>query len=520
MFILITTFLLFATALALVLLRVLRPEFRFAWLIAVALVFLTLVTLFLWLPQLPISLDLPSWKPADLFSSSPSLLADGLSWPFALSLVTLALAVLLTASAREGFPDSFGWALSLTLCGLGLLAVTASNPLTIVLVWGAVDLAEVVIMLRSVKGRAPSERAVVAYSIRATGIVFVLLAQVIGSAEGKTLNFSSLPPQAGLLLIAAAGLRLCVLPVHLPYSSESSLRRGLGTMLRLVSASASLVLLAHIPPKSFSSPLIPLLLILAGIAAIYGGWMWLRAPDEITGRPFMIIGLAGLAVASALRGNPAGATAWGVALILAGGALFLASVQQIWINRALLIGAWTISSLPFSLTAAVWQNNSGSLDLTLSVFIISQAFLIAGLVRHALRPSTRAPLESQPVWAKRVYPVGIGLLLFVQLLLGFWGWDGAFQIGVWVPGLAASLLALGLVWAIPRFPVLNPVAAHWLQPASTSRLDQLYQILWGFYRWLVAISLTISDILEGEGGIMWVLLFLILFVTLIVQRKP
>ncbi len=43
-----------------------------------------------------------------------------------------------------------------------------------------------------------------------------------------------MPPQAGLLLIVAAGLRLGVLPVHLPYNSESSLRRGLGTMLRLV----------------------------------------------------------------------------------------------------------------------------------------------------------------------------------------------------------------------------------------------------------------------------------------------
>jgi len=70
--------------------------------------------------------------------------------------------------------------------------------------------------------------------------------------------------------------------------------------------------------------------------------MWLRAPDELTGRPFWIIGLASLAMASALHGNPAGATAWGVALILAGGMVFLASAQQIWLNRILLVGAWTI----------------------------------------------------------------------------------------------------------------------------------------------------------------------------------
>jgi hypothetical protein len=520
MFILITTLLLFASALALVLLRILRPDFRFAWLLAVSLAFLVLISVLLWLPQLPLSLTLPSWQPADLISASPSFLADGLSWPYAISLVILAIAILLTASARDGFPDSFGWAVSLTLCGLGLLAVTANNPFTLVLTWAAADLAEVVIMLISVKGRIPSERTVIAFSIRAAGIVLVLLAQVVSSAGGKALDFVSLPPQVGLFLIAAAGLRLGVLPIHLPYSTESSLRRGLGTMLRLVSATTSLVLLAHIPTASFSSPFTLLLLILSCIAGVYGGWMWLRAPDEMTGQPFWTIGLAGLAVASALRGNPVGATAWGVALILAGGTLFLASAQQLWLNRTLLIGAWTISSLPFSLTASGWQNNSGSFDLTLPVFIIAQAFLMAGLVRHALRPSTRTSLESQPVWAKRVYPVGIGLLLFVQLLLGFWGWDGAFQFGVWVPGVAASLFSIGLLWAIPRFPVLNPVPAHWLRPASPSPLDQLYQIIWGFYRWLGSVSQMISEILEGEGGIMWVLLFLILFVSLIVQRKP
>ena len=157
MLILITILLLIAAAIGLILLRVLRPEFRFAWLTAVSAVFLAWITLFLWLLQLPLSLNMPSWTPTDLFSSSPSLQVDGLLWPYAFSLVTLAIAILLTASAREGFPDSLGWAVSLIMCALGLLAVTAGNPLTLVLVWGAVDLAELVIMVRTVKGSVPSE---------------------------------------------------------------------------------------------------------------------------------------------------------------------------------------------------------------------------------------------------------------------------------------------------------------------------------------------------------------------------
>jgi hypothetical protein len=48
--------------------------------------------------------------------------------------------------------------------------------------------------------------------------------------------------------------------------------------------------------------------------------MWLRAPDELTARPFWLISLASLAMASALRGNPVGAVAWSCALVLSGGA--------------------------------------------------------------------------------------------------------------------------------------------------------------------------------------------------------
>ena len=84
----------------------------------------------------------------------------------------------------------------------------------------------------------------------------------------------------------------------------------------MISAASSLILLARIPASSLTSPLTPYLLMLVSLAAVYGGWMWLRAPDELTARPFWLIGMGSLAVAAALRANPVGATAWGCALIL------------------------------------------------------------------------------------------------------------------------------------------------------------------------------------------------------------
>jgi hypothetical protein len=362
-----------------------------------------------------------------------------------------------------------------------------------------------------------SERVVIAFSTRALGVGLLLWANIVSVNTGARLDFLSLPAQAGLYLVAAAGLRLGVLPLHLPYTGESAMRRGFGTTIRLTSAASSLVLLARIPAESVNSPVTIFMLILTALAAIYGGWMWLRAPDELTGRPFWIIGMSALAVSAALQANPVAAVAWGCALILAGGALFLISVQQTILSRVMLIGAWGLSALPFSLTASAWTSTAGWL---FPFLLLAQAMLTAGWIRHALRPAARISYESQVAWARGAYLTGIGLLLFTIIFLGLFGWDGSLQLGAWVNGLVASLLTVGLTLAIPRIRTLNPSRAHWIQPASSSWLERAYRVLWDLYRQLGLITQTVTTILEGNSGIMWTLLFLALFISLMTQGNP
>jgi hypothetical protein len=516
MLILVSCLLLFITAAALALLRLMQPNAQYAWLAAVGGGMLALGSVAFWQAQIPFDLVLPAWQPNTLFVDPISFRADRLSWPIALSIAALTLTVLLTAVARPAFINSYAWAGTFALGGLGILAVTANNPLTLLLVWAALDITELFVLLRSVEGRSNNEKVVTSFSTRTLGLGLLLWANVISISQGGAFNFEAVAPGAGLYLIAAAGLRLGVLPLHLPYSSESTLRRGLCTSLRLISAASSMVLLAHIPVESLNSVLTPFLFILAISAALYGGWMWLRAPDELTGRPYWMISLGALSVISALSGNPLGAISWACALILVGGALFLTSIQQIWLNRALLIGAWSISSLPFSPTASAWL---GKLGIFIPFVIIAQALLIAGFVRHALRPAGRDSLESQPRSSRTVYPSGIILLIAIQVLLGLYGWDGSRQIGAWLQAIIVSVLTVGLVWATPRFRILNPLRAHWVNPTS-SRLSNIYQNFWTLYRFLGRISQTVTSALEGEGGIMWTLLFLVLFVSLLMQGTP
>ena len=523
MFILITLTILLFTAILLLVLQFVARNFRYNWLIASGGALLGWISVFAWQTQMPIALQFPAWQPALLFSQSPTFVGDGIAWTFSLSLSTLCLAIVLTAVVRSNFPRTVNWVGTLILTSLGILAVLADNPLTLVLIWAAIDLSELIAQMRVAEDPGLNERTVVAFASRAAGIFVLLWADMVSVANGQALDFRSAPPQAGLYLLLAAGLRMGVLPLHLPYAGELTLRRGFGTALRMISVASSLILLARIPASSLTAPLTPYLMILVSLAAVYGGWQWLRAPDELTARPFWLIGMGSLAIAAALRANPIGATAWGCGLILSGGALFLSSEQNKWLTRALLIGAWGISALPFSLTATGWNTGMAPPLLTWLAWpflIAAHAMLLAGFVRHSLRTTTRVSSEDQPIWAKNVYPAGISLLLLITILLGLFGWDGTMQFGSWFVALLTSILTIGLLWLTPRLRILNPVRAHWVRPTNASWLEWGYQLLWTLYRQLGRVSNVISNVLEGESGVMWTLLFLVLFISFFVRKNP
>jgi hypothetical protein len=425
--------------------------------------------------------------------------------------------VVIMTSVVQRDLDPASWAGTLILCAAGVASVSAGNPLTLVLVWAVIDLIELVIMLRSTEGEKQSEGVVVAFSARLSGIGLALWA---GTVSSSLSDFQSSTTQSGILLILAASLRLGVLPLHLPYRQENILRRGFGTTLRLVSAASSLVLLARIPSSAIASPLVPYLLILSALAALYAGWMWLRASDELTGRPFWILGMAALAVATALRGNPIGSAAWGIALVLGGGILFLYSARQrslLWLPFLTLLG---LSALPFSVTASGWQSGISSISPLFWIILLpAQALLLAGFMRHALHPG-ESSLESQPRWVQVIYPLGLFIPLAALLVLGVWGWDGAAAIGLWWVALIVIALAAGLVaLALTVLPRLGPGRGGTGQWGDILHLNSLYRVVWAVYRALGQISRLATDTLEGDGGMLWSFLLLALLVSVFASLR-
>jgi hypothetical protein len=496
-----------------------------AWLVAVVAALIVWVAVFVLRWQPGISLHLQDWRPGEERLSTLVFQFDSISWPYAFALASLLLGVLLTASARmQQLSSPWVWAGSMGVTAAGISTVLAVTPLAVILSWTLVDLIELGVLLGSRLQRALTQRVVLSFSARLAGTLAMMGAVLYSDYLGKPMTLSEFDERAGIFLLLAAGLRVGVLPLHLPFANEPPLRRGLGTVLRLVVPASGLVVLGRLPPAVVSPQLAPYFLLFTSLAALYGAIMWLTAKDELAGRPYWLISLAGIAVACAVRGRPSAAPIWGIAMILTGGLLFLYSFRQ---PRLFLIPALAflgLSGLPFTPLASGMRGlvvlPFNALDV---VLMMAFSLLLTGFARHAI--SVRASMEELDRWVQVVYPLGLFWLALSFWLIGLFGWQGSLTIENWWVSLICVLLSFGLVVLIRHGKLVfaDQEKTGWflllLRPvgrvlASVFRLDWLYMLIAFVFRLVQGVVHFLTVLLEGEGGVLWTLLLLTLLISI------
>lgn len=516
MLILLPILILLAAALGLALLGWFRPKFAYPWLVAAGGSGLAWLAVWGLRARLPTAIALPLWRGVPLMEVSPGLLADGVSWPLALALATMCLAVVLTDVGRAGETNWMIWSADLAITALGLLTVMAGNPLTLIVFWVLVDVLELAILLRQVADNETRRRALVFFSTSVLGLMAVVWAMVAAAGTGQPLRFDAIAPGTEVILLIAAGLRMGVLPLQVNFLPDVRQQRGQGTLIRLVPPATSLVLIVRTAQSGFLQEWKGLLLGFAAVAALYGSVGWFRAKDELEGRVFWIVGLAGLSFAAALQSQPAAAMAWGLAMLYTGPALFLASVRERWMALIGVLALFTLSGLPFSPTF-LGLGLYSRFDLFSIFLILAQVFLLAGYLRHMLKET--GPLAGVERWVRVIYPLGLALLPVTHLLAG--GWLGpelgaAAQPPIW-PILAAVGLALAVLLA-RRFANLPPRVIAGVEAISS--LQWFYAVLGWVYNAMGRALRLVTLLLEGEGGVLWALVLVSLLISLLTQSQP
>ena len=516
-------------AAALLILERFNVKVGISWLVAVVVTLVNWVLLLVLRLQVPSLLRITSSGP---FSDRAAwfFTLDPISYPYALSIAGLLLAVVLTAAARYNFNEKAGapWAANLVLGASGYLAVTSGSFLTLVLAWTILDVVDFIVLVTLIKKPAQVQQGLVTFAARLFGTMLAVWGMVSAGPSGEAQVLTGISPQTGVFLLLGAGLRLGVVPLHGAVADDNRTRRGLGTMLRLVAAASSLCVVGRLPANVVTPDWATFLLLMIALAVFYSAIQWLTAPDELSGRPFFVIALAGLATAAAVRGQPQAVVAWGIALILSGGILFLYHARQTSLTVLVGFGLIGLSGLPFTPAASGW---TGLVVLPFNLldvfFILGFTVLLIGYARQALVPGQ--PLQELERWRQPVYPIGLGILIITQWVLGVFGWPGSFSVGTWWASLITFLLVTG-VFVFRRFgPGSTSLegSTSWFRVvlqrssrifASIFSLQWVYRLAGGGFKLAQGFVDAATRVLESEGGVLWALTLLALVLSLLRQQ--
>jgi len=228
---------------------------------------------------------------------------------------------------------------------------------------------------------------------------------------------------------------------------------------------------------------------------LFGAIMWFTSSDELEGRPYWIITLAGFAIFASIQGEPLSILSWSLVLILSGSVLFLYSSRGRKLTIIPLIAVIGISGLPYTPAAVGWQGIFIEGNFLRNVInILSVSFLILGYLQHANYPSELLTHKEKWIWL--TYPIGLILLILTHWFVLIFS-----DLELWVPGILivsiiAFLIPLLFYFLLTRYmrasyyseyfqDVLRPFGKIFIQMVS---LQWLYRIIWSLLNSLQKIA--------------------------------
>jgi len=540
--------LLLLTAFSLIIIRLLRPGFRYPWLVMMVGSSLSWAVLIALKPLFSAEIEASTlqiqWGSAVFLPIQLSWAFDPTAWGFSLAVITIWLASLLTSVARSGRADQpriSPWILAsgAVLSSLLMLAVTGVHLISLGITWAVVDLCELTILIASMPSDQKRKDLAGWIVVRFISLSLVTWAAIgsaaayLPSSNQDLIQFtdgwllSNISPAAAPFLILAAMLRIGSFPPFLDPERQNHAPEPLESLLKFASIAPALALLVRVSQSGSSPASAGLLLIAAILALFYAGFGLAvnRAnPSALT--TYWISGSGALVAAAAIRQQPAAAQAAGIAFLLAGSMLQLFSIRPMLLSRFFWIVAFCLTGLIFTPT---WPLSllHANFSVDAALLLLGHSLLAAGYLQQIRRPAQE---NESPVattlgperWLWLLYIGGLILLFATLIVLPRMGaaLDPIIlqlpgQLSDLLPGVLVSLLAFGFYVLFARDLA---ILQQW-----GSTLVEILQLEWltRLFGWLLIGAGRLLQLpnllLEGQAGLIWALLVLVLLLTIFSQ---
>ena len=489
----------------------------FAWLILVYLRFF-----------LPTDVPLIDWTPSNLFYASPYLMIDYVSWPYAMALLTIEIAYIFTDSARaQDIVNPMSWAGSMAITAIGLMALLAGNPLTMVLAWALVDIIEFIYLISIQQNDRWNRQIIILFALRVLSLIIFSWATMVGWLDVGQFDIDDIPNRSGVYFLIAGAIRLGVFSINTSFFKDLHERRGSGILLRLAPIASSLGLIARMPPETFTIRpywVMPIQ-IMIGLVVFITALIWLLKENLYEASHYWYISLAAMAIICAINGQAEFSRSWGLALLLSGSLLMLFDPPIRRLRFLLIPGLLGMVALPYTMASSGWPGIFGQGISFLSISALtSHSLLIAGYMKFLLTgKGLTTNLES---WSKISFPIGLIFIIQTQIALGIVGWPGVLSADFWWAGMVGLLLAITLLFVgnkLRNSPVNLGIQRKVI---ANQRIHNFFQFLNSFFSltWVKSIFLrtyqvvcnlvlTVTRFIEGDSAILWAFVIIILLLS-------
>jgi hypothetical protein len=515
-------FILLLTAISILLLHYLKQNFSYHWFIGTLGVFISWFIMLVFRGGWTLSLSTNMGNSNSLFQEKFELIFDKYSWFYSIAIVTLLFSALLTSEARSNSvsitkSSSNSIATIILLTVVTLLALAGGNIFTMLILWAAADIVDLLFWLSRLDDYSADSSLTRTLSVRLISLAILFWAMLLMTAGQIPDSFSSLPPEISTLLILAAGFRLGVLPPLSITSRDGHIVDKTEVFQRILSFGPALMLLTRSASGGEFVQNPSVWLIFALIALLHAGFSWLGAAHAQMDLSFWTFGVGALAVTAAITLHPEASLIWGLVFLLLGGFFSLYSVHLIGLKPLVWISIFSLTSLPLTPT---WIGSQvfDSPRLIWIGLLFGQSLLIASLIRFRQKDHSEIDLSER--WIKTFHILGLALMPIILIALNLIFLSTSIQdilslinLDSVLPGLVITTFSITLIiiqWLSPN--VVRNYSSHIGQILG---LNWLYSLLNRFVALIQKGILLTNLLLEGQAGIIWAVLFLVLLFTLI-----
>ena len=445
------------------------------------------------------------------------------NWILVLSLFAINLSFFLTGITRlEIKSDLKSWIFQLLLIALSFLALISADLWSVVLLWTAIDLLELSFH-RMILKDANEKIYFRKFIIKSIGSILLIwnIASLSRSGFNPLINgiVSSIPNTS---IFWAALIHSGIFPID-PESlrsievKSSDLLKNLFIVLNFI---VSFSIISNLQPPELPFALSFAISVVSYILIIYSSIQWALKKDVVFSPQSLLIFESGVFIFLYLYG-----AAQYITFLLA-----IQAISILWLtlfthrSKSLLIypviSSFLITGLPLSLTAFGPRGFIGDgISVGLLVFLFSQIFFVIGYIKKAFEGNEK--FNELERWYQVAYLVGLFLpflsaaaIIFfmrttIQIEFQNW-WIGSVVVLFAVAGylfstkLSSQRNAEKLLPHAGSIFILRLMSFEWLFNAFSFIENKVRGFVNGF-----------SGLMEGEGGIIWALVLLILIFSML-----